>query len=156
MSIPSSYMDQRHQDHVEILLRSFRHWTGRNFITPTASPEETARLLFLAPFAVLSHGIEEDPIFNYGNAVALELFELSWEEFTCLHSKQSAEQENREQRAQVLARVSRDGYIDDYRGIRISSSGRRFEIQDAMIWNLLDADGAHYGQAARINKWQYL
>ncbi len=156
MSISSSYMNQQHQDHVETLLRSFRHWTGHEFITPAASPEETARLLFLAPFAVLSHGTEEDPIFNYGNAVALELFELSWDEFTCLHSKQSAEPENREKRSQLLARVSRDGFIDDYRGIRISSSGRRFEIQDAMIWNLLDREGTHCGQAARINKWRYL
>jgi hypothetical protein len=153
---PSSGNDQYHQEHVQILLRSFQHWTGQELITPAASLEQTAQLLYLAPFAVVSHGTEQDPIFNYGNATALKLFELPWEQFTRLPSRQSAEPEDREQRQEILERVARDGYMDNYRGVRISASGKRFEIEDAVIWNLLDADGNHYGQAARIGHWRYL
>ena len=39
-------------------------------------PEE-AEALMDAPFVVLSHGTEDDPIFNYGNLAAQKLF-LEW------------------------------------------------------------------------------
>jgi hypothetical protein len=156
MSIPPSCGHPDHQNHVQILLRSFQHWTGAELIPPGASPEKIAQLLYRAPFAVVSHGTEEEPIFNYANAVALKLFELPWEEFTHLPSKQSAEPLNREQRKEVLQRVTRDGYITDYRGVRISANGKRFAIEDAVIWNLLDENGNPYGQAAKIGKWRYL
>jgi hypothetical protein len=156
VSFSSSCNDRHHQEHIQILLRSFRHWTGAELITPATSPEKIARLLYLAPFAVVSHGTQQDPIFNYGNAVALKLFELPWEEFTRLPSRQSAEPENREQRKEILERVTSDGYLTDYRGVRVSSTGKRFEISDAIIWNLLDGNGGLYGQAASFSKWRYL
>jgi hypothetical protein len=141
---------------VAILLRSFRHWTGRKLITPAPSPEETARLLYQAPFAVVSHGTEPDPIFNYANLKAQELFELTWEEFVQLPSRESAETGNRSEREQLLERVARDGHVVDYRGIRISSRGKRFHIGNAVIWNLIDADGIFHGQAATFNEWRFL
>jgi hypothetical protein len=156
VSITPSCSNTYHQKHIEILLRSFQHWTGQELITPAASLEQAARLLYQVPFAVVSHDTEQDPVFNYGNAAALELFELPWEQFTRLPSRQSAEPEDREQRKAILERVARDGYMDNYRGVRISASGKRFEIEDAVIWNLLDADGNHYGQAASIKEWRYL
>ena len=56
------------------------------------SPLETAKALFEASFVLASHGTELDPIFNYGNRKALELWELSWEEFTRIPSRRSAEE----------------------------------------------------------------
>ncbi len=52
--------------------------------------------------------------------------------------------------------VTRKGFIDDYRGIRISKTGRRFLIDNATVWNLLDENGAHYGQAATFSAWKYV
>jgi hypothetical protein len=156
MPIPPSCSDPDHQSHVQILLRSFRHWTGAELIQPGISAEKTAQLLYQAPFPVVSHGSEAEPIFNYANAVALKLFELPWDAFTRLPSQQSAEPENREQRQEILERVARDGYFTDYRGVRISASGKRFQIEEAIIWNLLDENGDHCGQAAKIGKWRYL
>lgn len=156
MSIPARYNDPNHQKHIEILLRSFQHWTGRELIPPAASLEQAAQLLYLAPFAVVSHGTAQDPIFNYGNAAALKLFELPWDKFTSLPSKQSAEPEDREQRKKILEGVARNGYMDNYRGVRVSANGKRFEIEDAVIWNLLDENGNPCGQAAKIHKWRYL
>ncbi len=142
--------------HAEILLRSYQHWTGNELITPGYSIEETAQQLFTAPFAVVSHGTEADPIFNYGNMAALELFELPWEAFTQLPSRKSAEPANRETRAMILKQVKQQGYSNKYEGIRISASGRRFQIKGAILWNLLDTDGTHYGQAASFSDWAYL
>ena len=48
----------------------------------------------------------------------------------------------------LLDRVTSSGFIDDYAGIRISAKGRRFRIENAIVWNLIDADGVRHGQAA--------
>lgn len=143
-------------EHVELLLASYRRWTGEELIDPAATPAERARALWQAPFVVLSHGLEEDPIFNYGNRTALRLFEYGWEAFTALPSRYSAEPANREERARVLEEVRRQGYSRGYRGVRISRDGRRFRIDRAVVWNLVDGAGAFRGQAATFPDWEEL
>jgi len=105
------------------------------------------------PTAVVAHGIQDDPVFCYGNHLALELFELDFAAFTALPSRYSAEPLAREERAALLERVSRFGFIDDYAGVRISSSGRRFRIRNATVWNLMDEAGQYRGQAAAFSDW---
>lgn len=63
-------------------------------------------------------------------------------------SRLSAEAPLREERQALLERVSRRGFIDDYAGIRISARGTRFRIENAVVWNLIDAAGVRHGQAA--------
>jgi hypothetical protein len=69
-------------------------------------------------------------------------------------SRLSAGPVERSERGRLLERVARDGYIDDYSGIRIAKGGRRFLIRNATVWNLLDANGLYYGQAAMIPEWE--
>jgi len=78
---------------------------------------------------------------------------MSFADFTRLPSRYSAEPLAREERARLLARVSRDGFIDDYAGVRISAQGKRFRIAQAVVWNLIDADGRCHGQAATFTDW---
>jgi hypothetical protein len=138
------------------LARSLRHWTGRDLLTGKFSPAEFSDKLFHAPFVVVSHGTEADPILNYGNAAALALWEMSWEELTRMPSRLTAEALNREERARLLEAVTRRGFIDDYSGVRISKSGRRFRIRRATVWNLLTADDKPCGQAAMFDKWEFI
>ncbi len=137
--------------HAILLVSSYRRVTGRDLLPPggsgAATPDEIVDALWNAPFAVVSHGVEEDPIFNYGNRTALELFEMDWKRFTSLPSRFSAEPVAREERARLLAAVTERGFIDDYAGIRISATGRRFAIV-ATVWNVVDEDGVYRGQAA--------
>ncbi len=142
--------------HVALLCANFLRCTGRPLLDFSGGPQQAVALLDSATFAVVSHGIEADPIFNYANRRALELFEMDWAEFTRLPSRLSAEPLNREERARLLERVARDGYVGDYSGVRISKKGRRFLIRDATVWNLIDAEGAPYGQAALITHWEML
>ena len=142
--------------HIEILRSSYLHWTGKPNFNKGTSQENAVEALFLAPFAVLSHGIGVDPIFNYGNQRALDLFEMSWEEFTVLPSRLSAETVNQKERAKLLDAVTKHGYINNYSGIRIAKSGRRFMIRDATVWNLMTPSGQYYGQAALIRDWEHL
>ena len=142
--------------HLEILSNSLAQWTGRNLIDAALSQREAAQRIYFADFAIVSHNTAVDPVFNYANRTALNLFEMDWSEFTGLPSRLSAEPINREQRAMLLSQVSEKGYIDNYQGIRISRSQRKFLIKDALVWNVLDPDGNAYGQAALFSEWRYL
>lgn len=143
-------------NHVQRLLASYHHWFGHSLIEPGATASATAQRLWDAPFAVLSHDTAPAPLFNYANRAGLALFEMDWPQLLATPSRASAEAVTQEERDQLLARVSSQGYIGDYSGVRISRSGRRFRIENAKVWNLLDGDGCYAGQAALISQWQYL
>lgn len=98
--------------------------------------------------AIVAHGTEADPLFFFGNRAALEKFETTEQAFVGMPSRFSAEAPLRDERQALLERVNRHGFIDDYAGIRISARGTRFRIENAIVWNLIDADGAVHGQAA--------
>jgi hypothetical protein len=143
-------------DHAERLRRAFHALTGRDLIDPTLSPEAAAEALFHAPFVVLSHDAAPDPILTYGNRAALDLFALTWEELIQMPSRLTAEAPNRAERARLLAQVAALGFIDDYSGVRIARTGRRFLIQRATVWNLTDDQGRLGGQAATFREWRYV
>jgi len=142
--------------HTQMLARSFRKWTGRDLLPGLFNPAGLAKNIFHAPFVVVSHGTEADPILNYGNQVALDLWEMSWNEFTRTPSRLTAEAPNQIERAKLLDAVSRQGFIDDYSGIRISKNGRRFKISCATVWNLISERSEPCGQAATFDRWEFL
>ncbi len=139
---------------LQLIVDSHRRLVGRDLLAVSDVPLPEA--LWRASRVIVAHGTEPDPVFFYGNALALSVFEMSFADFVRLPSRYSAEAVNREARAGLLARVARDGYIDDYSGVRISASGRRFCIEAATVWNLVAADGSMHGQAASFSRWQAL
>ncbi|MEH2111284.1 MEKHLA domain-containing protein [Nostoc sp.] len=142
--------------HSQYLINSFQHWTGNCLLDANSSEFETAKALFEAPFVLVSHGTESDPIFNYGNRKALELWELSWEEFTKMPSRKSAEEVVQEERDRLLSEAATKGFINNYSGIRTSSTGKRFYIEDTILWNILDEQNQHCGQAAFFSNWKFI
>jgi hypothetical protein len=142
--------------HTLRLTGSYRKWTGRDLLPGNFSSAELAENIFNAPFVVVSHGTQSDPILNYGNRAALALWEMSWEDFTRTPSRLTAEAPNREERAKLLEAVTRKGFSDNYSGIRISKNGRRFEIFRATVWNLVLETGEPAGQAATFSEWRFL
>ena len=92
-------------------------------------------------------------MFDYANRMALDLFEMSWNELIGMPSRLSAEPVNRDERERLLSRVAADGYIDDYSGVRISKTGKRFLIRQAVVWNVYDEQGRYQGQAASFSDW---
>jgi len=139
--------------HSQLLLKSYQHWTGNSLLDFSGSPIEIAKALFEVPFPVLSHGTEPDPIYNYGNRKALEFWEMDWENFTKMPSRYSAEPMEREERLRLLNQVTTKGYLNNYRGVRISSTGKRYMISNVTVWNILDQDNHHCGQAATFSQW---
>jgi hypothetical protein len=142
------------ESHTEVLARSYKRFTGRDLCPAHLDVHAAAEWLMNAPFVVLSHGTEADPVLNYGNRAALKLWEMEWEEFVRTPSRYTAEAPNREARARLLAEAAANGFIDNYSGVRISKSGRRFYIERATIWNLVSKTGAVLGQAATFSGWR--
>jgi hypothetical protein len=138
------------------IVLSHRRITGRELLPHQDDPLALARALFTAPFVVVSHGTGEDPVLNYGNAAALALWETTWEDLTRMPSRLTAEAPERGERERLLAAVARDGFIDDYAGVRIARTGRRFRIRQATVWNLFDERGQRCGQAATFARWEFL
>ena len=136
-------------NHLDLLLTSYQRLLKTRLAD---NPQE----LIDAPFVVVSHGTETDPIFNFGNQTALDLFELSFKEFTQLPSRKSAEPMERSARQDLLDRVSAHGFIDDYEGIRVSSTGKRFLVTNAVVWNVIDNQGVYRGQAATFSEWTFI
>ncbi|HEX5931790.1 MAG TPA: MEKHLA domain-containing protein [Methyloceanibacter sp.] len=122
---------------------------------PLVPPEADARWLYSeAPFAVLAHGTDHDPKFTYANKAAQDCFEYSLEELVALPSRLSAEPTDRAERQRLLDQVARNGFLAGYSGIRIAKSGRRFVIEDGIIWELIDGAGVRHGQAATFRSWR--
>lgn len=139
-----------------LILDSYRHWLGQELLPRHGSPDEQARALFEAPFVVVAHGVESDPLLCYGNRTALNLWEMDAETLTRTPSRLTAEPVHRDERSRLLERTARDGHISDYRGVRISSTGRRFRIENVIVWNLRGPHGEYAGQAATFRHWEYL
>jgi hypothetical protein len=150
---PSPWRSPDWVNHTQTLLNSYRHWLNEDLIDRSGSMEAQAKRLFEAEFVVVSHGTQDDPILNYGNQTALMLWEMDVATLTSTPSRMTAEPVHRDERASLLERTSRDGYVDDYRGIRISGTGKRFEIHKAIVWNLIDDKMNRIGQAATFSDW---
>ena len=141
---------------VKHILASYQQLIGEHLLPPHADLRCAARALFEAPFVVVAHGIQADPVLNYGNAAALRLWEMEWSVFTQTPSRFTAEAPNREERARLLAEVTAHGFIRNYSGVRISRTGIRFRIDRATVWNVFDDTGERCGQAATFAEWTVL
>jgi hypothetical protein len=138
----------------DLLAESYFRLVGERLVPSEYDNESAARWLYEeAPYCVLAHSTDPDPIFIYGNKMAQTCFEYSWDELTSLRSRLSAEEPNREERQRLLDAVKGRGFATGYRGLRIAKSGRRFWIENVTVWQLIDRDGLLHGQAAVYGKW---
>lgn len=139
----------------DLLAGSYRRLLGEDppFLDNTQT--DAARWLYEdAPACVLAHNTEPDPRFIYANKAAQALLEYSWDEIVALPSRFSAEAPNRAERQRLLDAVARDGFATGYSGVRVAKSGRRFRIDDGVLWELRDPHGALQGVAAMFARWR--
>ena len=140
-----------------LILSNYRRLFGRDLVEIQPGEDEIQKL-FDAPFAVLSAlgPFGTDHVFNYANRQALGLFEYAWDEIMGKPSSASAEPVHRDERRRLLDEVGKHGFIENYSGIRISQTGRRFRIEKATVFNLLDEEGNYVGQSATFADWERL
>lgn len=140
----------------QLILNSYLFWFGKNLCDRNGDPESEARVLFESPFPVLSHDSQTDPILNYGNRAALELWEIDWLALIQTPSRKTAESTNQTARSKLLEEVALKGYTTKGSGVRISQTGKRFYIPQVVLWNLIDESGIYQGQAASFQEYRYL
>ena len=146
----------------QAIVASYHHWTHRELIAGLHSnaydldPSIVTEQLFEHNAVILAHNTAPDPTFVFANRTAMTLWEYSWTEIVGLPSRLTAEPDLRPNREQLLNRVRDFGFIDDYSGIRVSKSGKRFRIAQATVWNVIDPTGKRIGQAATFNHWTHL
>jgi hypothetical protein len=96
-------------------------------------------------YAVLSHGIQEDPVFCYSNVAAREAFQYTEDELYQLPSRYSApgggERKNRQS-------VSNNNIWFIPSGIRQRKDKSLFEFRDVILWNVYNDRGIRLGQTA--------
>lgn len=147
-------MPFRHPDTAEhslCIADSFRYWKSCELLH-SFSPEA----LYHAPFVVVSHGVEPDPVFRYANLAAQALWGMNWAQFTALPSRLSAEADAQDERERLLRRAAAHGFVDDYAGVRVTAAGRRFRIRGCVLWNVLNKTHDKIGQAASFSSWEWL
>jgi PAS domain S-box-containing protein len=138
----------------ELLTYSYQRIVGTSMLPSDQAGADAARWLYEdAPFALLAQDTSTDPRFVYANRKAQRCFEYSWDEFVVMPARLSAHAADQEHRRKFLEGVLQQGYADNYRGLRIAKSGRRFWIEDTTVWNLVDRNGILQGQAALVPRW---
>ncbi len=142
-------------DFLAHLLASYRRLTGETLVD-RSSPTQLVHAMVRAPFVLLAHDAQPEPVYTFGNALALQLWEMSWAEFTSMPSNRCAEPMHRDQRERFLTEVRDNGIARGYSGVRISKTGRRFRIEDVTCWNITDDRGERIGQAACYPRWTFL
>lgn len=143
--LPALYREPEQAGRITLIAESYERLLGKPLVDDN---DDIIASLWASPLAIVAHGTETDPVFFFGNAAALAVFETDVAAFTKMPSRLSAEAPLREERQALLDRVSAHGFIDDYAGVRISAKGRCFRIGPAIVWNLIDEVGHAHGQAA--------
>ena len=145
-----AFIEAHAGDRIALVVDSFHRLVGTPLVSDKGDLREN---LWTLPSVVVAHATEDDPVFFYANRAALSLFEASAQDFVRMPSRFSAEPVERSERARFMAQVLQENIITNYRGIRISRTGRRFAIERAIVWNLVDEAGLIHGQAATFAEW---
>ena len=146
MDQPSSANDFQ-SAFVAKLVASFDRATGGDLVREAGlDPATLGRSAWEGQFALLSHG--SDAILAYANRFALDLWEMDWQTMLTTPSSATAPPEDRATRADLMARVARDGFARHYTGRRVSTKGLLFLIQDVTVWTCKDENGAVFGAGA--------
>eukprot|EP00667_Euglena_gracilis_P025548 EG_transcript_30060 len=153
---PPSAANQHHAAYVRLLLSNYRRLLHADLAGVSLDDPDFARTLYESPYAIISHGNEADPIYNYANLTAQRLFEMSWERFTSIPSRSTTDEMRQADRDAFVQATREHGYQSGYPGVRTSDKGRRFQLRNCTLFNLVDEDGDYRGQAVVTNEFEYL
>lgn len=149
-TIPPGRVEDR-DEWIELASSSLEQLTGEslykkmNLFDDEATPESIHNHEGLA---VLSHGVQDDPLYNYFNKGALSAFGFPEETVYGMTSKHCAPDYIRKKRQQLVdATVSENvKYLQDQ--IRQRNTGELFLIPLIILWNVYDHTGVRIGQTA--------
>jgi hypothetical protein len=134
---------------LNLLDSTYRQWTGEHLPCALIDPHSRAAWIHReAPYSLVFHNNDNDPVFTYGNECALRCFKYSREVFCGMPSRFSASSVDREARQALLNIVGTQGFASGYTGYRVDRYGHAFMIYDGIVWEVRDDTGTPLGQAA--------
>lgn len=102
-------------------------------------------------FGILSHGLQEDPIYNYGNRASLELFEQTLEVLCQTPSRYSTVPSLMDDRGRLIEQIEQVGHGTIPNAVRTSAKGKLFVMQTIWVWSVYAFDSEHdNGRGRRI------
>ncbi|VEI19244.1 MEKHLA domain [Serratia plymuthica] len=119
-------------DLIQRIDSAYRHWTGVGLPGPQATAPDP-HFLWLhhqAPYSLLAHEGDVEPVFIYANHCAQQCFGYSFDEFIALPSRLNASPVDRAERQQLLDKTARQGIAQGYRGLQVDEFGNAFSIYD--------------------------
>ena len=148
MTLEMPALGNRYQeDFIARVAAAFARVTGGDLVAEAPlDPSDLGRSAWEGNFALLTH--DNSAILTYGNRFVLDLWEMDWETLTRTPSRQTAPDEDRAARAAILSDVERNGFTRSYGGRRGSRSGKFFRIENAIVFTLIDEEGAGFGTGA--------
>jgi hypothetical protein len=136
---------------------SLQKLTGVSLLDRMEGVETISQVHSNERYSVLSHDIEDDPVYCYFNAGSMASFEYPPHEVYELPSRYSApDGPVRSDRQALMKTVVNEGVWTFPTAIRITKSGRQFQLQDVILWNVYDNDGVRVGQTALFDRERIL
>ena len=133
---------------LEFAQQSFNKYTDK--LLPLEKNKDLLPSFDECLFPIASH--DTNGFFNYLNKAALSLFKVTKDQVIGRSTTMTAPKSEQKQRNELLNQVNSHGFIDNYKGIRVTSDGELFQIEDATIWNVVDKNSHKMGQAVIIYK----
>ncbi len=153
--IRSPWLNSKNNRIVRLILNS--HEQAFNYpLLKKQSDMQNSKNLFSQQLVILAHDNSKDPILVYANALALKLWEKTWEEMIGMPSRLTAPEEEQKQREIAIKNALNKISITNYEGIRITSTGKLFLIKKAKIWKIWDEQSQTFGQAASFLNWEWM
>ena len=137
-------------DHVKMIDASLRKLTGKG-VTERMDVESSETISSIPPnvlvdtvkksiclnkrWVLISHGTEEDPIYNFTNVAGLIAFNRSWDEVRKLPSRESVvfQSKDAKLRIELMEKVTKNGYVEGASGIRTRGGGSYIRLVDAVV-----------------------
>ena len=133
---------------LEFAEQSFNKYTDK--LLPLEKNKDLLSSFDECVLPIASH--DTNGFFNYLNKAALSLFKVTKDQVIGRSTTMTAPKSEQKQRNELLNQVNSHGFIDNYKGIRVTSDGELFQIEDATIWNVVDKNSHKMGQAVIIYK----
>ena len=133
---------------LEFAEQSFNKYTDK--LLPLEKNKDLISSFDECVLPIASH--DTNGFFNYLNKAALSLFKVTKDQVIGRSTTMTAPKSEQKQRNELLNQVNSHGFIDNYKGIRVTSDGELFQIEDATIWNVVDKNSHKMGQAVIIYK----
>mmetsp|Transcript_21162 Transcript_21162/g.31381 ORF Transcript_21162/g.31381 Transcript_21162/m.31381 type:complete len:243 (+) Transcript_21162:68-796(+) len=145
--------------HIKFLHKSVLNLTGRGLydrmkvnIHDESSDNDIYKFICRNErYVLISHGTQDDPVYNFGNLACLQAFARSWDNLTSMPSRLCVVSKSQDEalRIELMQNVTNFGFVDgEYRGYRVRGDGKFIKLTECCVWNCYEDNGEYIGQAA--------